>query len=97
MADVRSQVALSLATDFEEFSIFKPSDLQHDALTMVLDQVVNWSKALARYGLRDGPGTHVLFNAPVPCGLAFLDNAWLARPRYSAVPAMWTANRPLAV
>ena len=47
MADVQSQVTLSLATDFEEFSIFKPSDLQRRALTTVLDQVVNWSKALA--------------------------------------------------
>jgi NAD(P)H-dependent FMN reductase len=47
MADVRSQVTLSLATDFEEFSIFKPSDLQRRALMKVLDQVVNWSKALA--------------------------------------------------
>jgi NAD(P)H-dependent FMN reductase len=47
MADVRSQVTLSLATDFEEFSIFKPSDLQRRALTNVLDQVVDWSKALA--------------------------------------------------
>jgi NAD(P)H-dependent FMN reductase len=47
MADVRSQVTLSLATDFEEFSIFKPSDLQRRALTKVLDQVVDWSKALA--------------------------------------------------
>jgi NAD(P)H-dependent FMN reductase len=46
MADVRSQVTLSLATDFEEFSIFKPSDLQRRALMKVLDQVVNWSKAL---------------------------------------------------
>ncbi len=47
MADVRSQVTLSLATDFEEFSIFKPSNFRRDALTSVLDQVVNWSKALA--------------------------------------------------
>jgi NAD(P)H-dependent FMN reductase len=47
MADVRSQVALSLFTDFENFSVFKPSQFQHDALTTTLDQVVAWSTALA--------------------------------------------------
>ncbi|MGN9805654.1 NADPH-dependent FMN reductase [Micromonospora sp. L32] len=46
MADVRSQVALSLFTDFENFSVFKPNDFQRDALTMTLDQVVAWSEAL---------------------------------------------------
>jgi NAD(P)H-dependent FMN reductase len=47
LADVRSQVALSLFTDFENFSIFKPGDAQADALGGTLDQVVAWSKALA--------------------------------------------------
>ncbi|MFC4030686.1 NADPH-dependent FMN reductase [Streptomyces polygonati] len=47
MADVRAQVALSLYTDFENFSVFKPSDIQRDALTTTLDQVVAWSAALA--------------------------------------------------
>jgi NAD(P)H-dependent FMN reductase len=47
MADVRAQVALSLFTDFENFSVFKPSEFQHDALTATLDQVVAWSQALA--------------------------------------------------
>jgi NAD(P)H-dependent FMN reductase len=47
MADVRSQVALSLFTDFENFSTFKPIDAQHDALVATLDQVIAWSKALA--------------------------------------------------
>ncbi|WP_280840245.1 NAD(P)H-dependent oxidoreductase [Micromonospora sp. A200] len=46
MADVRSQVALSLFTDFENFSTFKPNDFQRDALTAALDQVVAWSEAL---------------------------------------------------
>ncbi|MFD7445510.1 NADPH-dependent FMN reductase [Streptomyces sp. NPDC059909] len=50
MADVRSQVALSLFTDFENFSVFKPIDAQLDALTATLDQVVAWSNALS--GLR---------------------------------------------
>ncbi|MEH0821684.1 MULTISPECIES: NADPH-dependent FMN reductase [unclassified Micromonospora] len=47
MADVRAQVALSLYTDFENFSTFKPGDHQRDALTTTLDQVVAWSRALA--------------------------------------------------
>jgi NAD(P)H-dependent FMN reductase len=47
MADVRSQVALSLFTDFENFSLFKPGPFQADTLHTTLDQVVAWSKALA--------------------------------------------------
>ena len=47
MADVRSQVALSLFTDFENFRVFKPSEFQRDALNATLDQVVVWSQALA--------------------------------------------------
>jgi NAD(P)H-dependent FMN reductase len=47
MADVRAQVALSLHTDFENFSVLKPSDYQRQQLTTTLDQVVAWSKALA--------------------------------------------------
>ncbi|MEW2490449.1 NAD(P)H-dependent oxidoreductase [Streptomyces sp. NPDC048411] len=47
MADVRSQVALSLFNDFENFSAFKPIDAQHDALTTTLDQVIAWTNALA--------------------------------------------------
>lgn len=48
MADVRSQVALSLFTDFENFSVFKPIEAQLDALTATIDQVVAWSDALAQ-------------------------------------------------
>ncbi|MDT0468640.1 hypothetical protein [Streptomyces gibsoniae] len=47
MPDVRSQVALSLFTDFENFNVFKPIDTQADVLTVTLDQVVAWSRALA--------------------------------------------------
>ncbi|WP_250003089.1 NADPH-dependent FMN reductase [Actinoplanes sp. M2I2] len=46
MADVRAQVLLSLATDFENWSTFLPSERQEQALTTVLDQTVTWSKAL---------------------------------------------------
>ncbi len=47
MADVRAQVTLSLATDFENYSRFTPDQRQVGALTAVLDQTVAWSKALA--------------------------------------------------
>jgi NAD(P)H-dependent FMN reductase len=47
MADVRQQVALSLITEFENFSTFKPGDYNLPALHTLLDQVVAWSNALA--------------------------------------------------
>jgi NAD(P)H-dependent FMN reductase len=47
MADVRQQVALSLLTEFENFSLFKPGDYNRAALDTLLDQVVAWSIALA--------------------------------------------------
>jgi NAD(P)H-dependent FMN reductase len=47
MADVRQQVALSLLTEFENFSVLKPSDFNVAALDKCLDQVVAWSTALA--------------------------------------------------
>ncbi|MGX6602405.1 NADPH-dependent FMN reductase [Micromonosporaceae bacterium Da 78-11] len=47
MADVRAQVALSLFSDFENFSKFLPSERQEQALGTVLDQTVAWSGALA--------------------------------------------------
>jgi NAD(P)H-dependent FMN reductase len=46
MATVRSQVALSLFTDFVDFSEFKPADHQLEPLTTTLDQTIAWSKAL---------------------------------------------------
>ena len=47
MADVRQQVMLSLVTEFENYSIFKPGDYNLPALNTMLDQVVAWSTALA--------------------------------------------------
>jgi NAD(P)H-dependent FMN reductase len=47
MADVRQQVVLSLMTEFENFSVFKPGDYNLPALNTMLDQVVAWSMALA--------------------------------------------------
>jgi NAD(P)H-dependent FMN reductase len=47
MADVRQQVALSLITDFENFSVFKPGDYHLTSLNTLFDQVIAWSAALA--------------------------------------------------
>ncbi len=47
MADVRQQVVLSLITEFENFSVFRPGDYNVAALETLLDQVVAWSAALA--------------------------------------------------
>jgi NAD(P)H-dependent FMN reductase len=46
MADVRSAVTLTLAGDFENYSVFKPADYQLPALSTTLDQLVSWTKAL---------------------------------------------------
>jgi NAD(P)H-dependent FMN reductase len=46
IADVRAQVGLSLITDFESYSIFKPGPHQEPAVNVMLDQVIAWSGAL---------------------------------------------------
>jgi len=46
VATVRAQVALSLFTDFENFSVFKPGPSQERAVNAMLDQVIGWSGPL---------------------------------------------------
>ena len=46
IADVRTQVALSLRSDFENFSVLKPAPFQTEALGKLLDQTIAWSAAL---------------------------------------------------
>lgn len=46
IADVRTHVALSMFTDFENWSVFKPQDLHLTNVNLMLDQLINWSKAL---------------------------------------------------
>jgi NAD(P)H-dependent FMN reductase len=46
VATVRPQVGLSLFTDFEQGTVFKPIDAQEKNLSTVLDHVVAWSGAL---------------------------------------------------
>jgi NAD(P)H-dependent FMN reductase len=47
MADVRTNVALSMVTDFENFSDFVPAERQVQTLDVLLGEVLAWSSALA--------------------------------------------------
>jgi NAD(P)H-dependent FMN reductase len=47
VATVRSQVALSLFTDFVNFSEFKPADIHLERLNETVRQTIAWSEALA--------------------------------------------------
>jgi len=46
VADVRVHPALSLFTDFENGTDFKPKAVQEDSVNQMLDQLIPWSKAL---------------------------------------------------
>lgn len=46
VADVRQQVGISLATDFEGWTTMKPIPHHEQPLSVMLDQVVSWSGAL---------------------------------------------------
>jgi NAD(P)H-dependent FMN reductase len=46
VATVRAQVGLSMFTDFENFSVFRPAPAQESAVNSMLDQVIAWGGAL---------------------------------------------------
>jgi NAD(P)H-dependent FMN reductase len=46
VADVRAQVMLSLFTDFENFTTFKPAATHEKSVNAMLDQLIPWSGAL---------------------------------------------------
>lgn len=46
IADVRAQVMLSLFTDFENFTTFKPADHHQNSVNNMLDQVIAWGGAM---------------------------------------------------
>ena len=46
VATVRAQVQLSLYTDFENFSIFKPHNIQEKSINTMLDELVAWAEAM---------------------------------------------------
>jgi NAD(P)H-dependent FMN reductase len=46
IADVREQLLLNLANDFENYSVFKPTERHEQQLNKVLDQVIAWAEAM---------------------------------------------------
>jgi NAD(P)H-dependent FMN reductase len=46
VATVRNQVMLSLFTDFENFTMFKPAAHQEKSVNGMLDQLIAWSGAM---------------------------------------------------
>src|SRR5919109_5643781 len=54
VATVRSQVQLSLFTDFENFTKFKPATFQEKAVNTMLDEVVAWGGALKTLRTKEG-------------------------------------------
>jgi hypothetical protein len=46
IADVRAQVALSMFTDFENFTMFKSRERHDDAVRLLADEVIAWAAAL---------------------------------------------------
>jgi len=46
VADVRAQVMLSLFTDFEDFTTFKPAVMHEKSVNAMLDQLIAWGGAL---------------------------------------------------
>ena len=46
VADVRAQVMLSLFTDFENFTVFKPAAMHEKSVNTMLDQIIAWGGAL---------------------------------------------------
>ena len=46
MATVRNQVLLSMYTDFENFSVFKPGPTKEQSVNDVLAQLIAWGEAL---------------------------------------------------
>jgi NAD(P)H-dependent FMN reductase len=56
VADVRAQVALSLYSDFENFSTLKPRPQQEAAVNAMLDDLVAWGQALQAMRTRSTKG-----------------------------------------
>ena len=54
IADVRAQVMLSLFTDFENSTKFKPSQMHEQEVNAMLDQVISWANALKPLRANDG-------------------------------------------
>jgi hypothetical protein len=53
VADVRAQVALSLFTDFENFTTFTPQPGQEAAVGTMLNDLIPWAGALQALRLQN--------------------------------------------
>ena len=53
VATVRNQVGLSLFTDFENFSAFRPAGHHESGVSAMLDQIVCWAQAMKSVRERD--------------------------------------------
>jgi len=54
IATVRAQVFLPLTTEFENYTVFKPTAAKEQALTTMLDQIVAWGRALRSVRFPEG-------------------------------------------
>lgn len=57
IATVRAQVMLSLFTDFENYSTFKPAAMHEGTLKTMLDQLVAWGTAMRTVRTPQGAGS----------------------------------------
>ena len=55
MATVRNQVLLSMFTDFENFSVFKPDSRKEPSVNEMLDELIAWGGALKTLRKTSGP------------------------------------------
>jgi NAD(P)H-dependent FMN reductase len=62
VATVRSQVTLSLFTDFENFTKFKPASFQENSANAMLDEVIAWGGALKTLRTNEGGLTTIVEN-----------------------------------
>jgi NAD(P)H-dependent FMN reductase len=62
VATVRSQVTLSLFTDFENFTKFKPATFQENSANAMLDEVIAWGGALKTLRTNEGGLTKIIKN-----------------------------------
>ena len=62
VATVRSQVTLSLFTDFENFTKFNPASFQENSANAMLDEVIAWGGALKTLRTNEGGLTTIIKN-----------------------------------
>jgi len=66
VADVRAQVMLSLRTDWEQYTSFKPGEYHEEEVDAMLDQLIAWSHALKPLRADAPPAEQAPEGAPPP-------------------------------